>query len=221
MKILYSIIFLLVISLNAKSQATAELYYEQSIEKLNKKDVEGALKDIQKSLDLKPDFVDSYYLRGFVHQQMGKLDLALLDYDKLIELDPKHLGGLLNRAALKLNTGDIDGAIHDHSARIELDPSNETYYFDRAFCKGLKGDFEGAIEDYTSSIKINPMYKEAYANSGFTRINNLTTKGKLDPTAQETEDACKDLLKAKELGDDTVDELISIYCSEKPKKEKE
>ena len=42
----------------------------------------------------------------------------------------------------------------------------------------------------------------------------LTTKGKIQPTKEETATACKDLKKARELGDDSVEDMLFIYCKE-------
>ncbi len=73
-------------------------------------------------------------------------------------------------------------------------------------------DSQGSIKDYDKAIEYNPKYKEAYANRGVAKINLLTTKGNVFPTKGQTKDACADLKKAKQLGDNTVDDMIFIHC---------
>ena len=73
-------------------------------------------------------------------------------------------------------------------------------------------DSQGSIKDYDKAIELNPDYKEAYANRGVAKINLLTTGGNIKPTKEQTKDACADLQKAKKLGDNTVDDMIFIYC---------
>ena len=46
------------------------------------------------------------------------------------------------------------------------------------------------------------------------KINLLTGNGNLQPSKKETKSACKDL-KARELGDIVVDDLIYVYCDRK------
>jgi hypothetical protein len=56
---------------------------------------------------------------------------------------------------------------------------------------------------------------QAYANRGVAKINLLTSKGNIRPTKEQTSDACADLNKAKQLGDNTVDDMLFIYCDNK------
>mgnify|MGYP006386899029 FL=1 len=56
---------------------------------------------------------------------------------------------------------------------------------------------------------------EAYANRGVAKINLLSKKGNAIPAKKQTIDACADLKRAKQLGDDTVDDMIFIHCTSK------
>ncbi len=47
------------------------------------------------------------------------------------------------------------------------------------------------------------------------KINLLTTRGTLQPTKDQTADACTDLQKAKKLGNNKVDDMIYVYCGKK------
>ena len=76
-------------------------------------------------------------------------------------------------------------------------------------------DVAGSIKDYDKAIELNPNYMEAYANRGVAKINLLTSKGNIQPTKEQTSDACADLKKAKQLGDNTVDDMIFIHCDKK------
>lgn len=56
------------------------------------------------------------------------------------------------------------------------------------------------------------MYVQVLAYRGTGKINLLTGNGNLQPSKRETKAACKDLNKANELGDNSVDHLIYVYC---------
>ena len=76
-------------------------------------------------------------------------------------------------------------------------------------------DAAGSIYDYTRAIHYKPNYMEAYANRGVAKINLLSKKGNTIPAKKQTIDACADLKRAKQLGDDTVDDMIFIHCTSK------
>ena len=69
-----------------------------------------------------------------------------------------------------------------------------------------------SIKDYDQAILLDSTYKEAYANRGVAKINLLTKNGNIQPTKAQTADACADLKKAKQLGDNTVDDMIFAHC---------
>ena len=39
-------------------------------------------------------------------------------------------------------------------------------------------------------------------------------QGRIQPTKEETATACRDLKKARELGDDSVEDMLFVYCKE-------
>ncbi len=51
---------------------------------------ELALQDLNRALELDPDWAWAFHLRGVVYEQMGKFDKALRDYDQAIHFDPKY-----------------------------------------------------------------------------------------------------------------------------------
>lgn len=92
--------------------------------------------------------------------------------------------------------------------------------FIRGTANDMLRNFEQSIIDYSKSIELKPNYVESIANRGSAKINLLTGIENLQPSKKETKSACMDLKKAKELGDDTVDDLIYIYCDRKEKKKR-
>lgn len=113
-------------------------------------------------------------------------------------------------------------AIKLYDKAIELNPTVAQSYFNRGACKGNNFDFEGAIKDYDKAIELNPNYMEAYGNRGNAKINMYTSKGNLNPTSEQTESACEDFHKAKELGDSSIGtkDMIYLYCKKNKTKKK-
>lgn len=115
----------------------------------------------------------------------------------------------------KAMQSDAKEAIKLYTKAIKINPTVDQVYFNRGTQYGNTFDFENAILDYNKSIELNPDYKEAYANRGNAKINTYTSKGNIKPTPEQTKSACEDFHKAKELGDNSVDDMIFVYCKEK------
>jgi len=64
---------------------------------LPKRDLEGALADCNRAIELKPDFAVAYNNRGMVKQVKGDLDGALEDYNKALNLKPDLKAARTNR----------------------------------------------------------------------------------------------------------------------------
>jgi uncharacterized protein (TIGR03067 family) len=67
---------------------TAEDYVNDAIAKTAKGDVDGALADYNKAIELKPDYAFFYYGRGKLKQVKNDLQGALADFNKASEILP-------------------------------------------------------------------------------------------------------------------------------------
>ena len=98
---------------------------------------------------------------------------------------------------------------------IKGNSNNTEVYFLRGVVNDRLMNFKASIKDYTKTIELSPKNYQAFANRGTAKINLLTGSGNLQPTKRETKSACKDLKKARKLGDNTVGDLIYVYCDKK------
>src|SRR5436190_408696 len=79
-------------------------------------DLDGAIADCTKAIELNPRFVPAYYNRGVARASKGDLDGAIADCTKVIELDPciplaANLASLYtNRGANRFTEGHLDSA---------------------------------------------------------------------------------------------------------------
>ncbi len=153
-----------------------------------KGDVDGALVDYSKAIELKPSFAEAYINRGGAKYRKEDLDGALADYSRAIELKPDDAEAYYGRGSVKYRKGDLDGALADYSRAIELKPDYAESYYGRGSAKCLKGDLDGALADYSKTIELKPGYAAVYYN----RASAKKAKGDL-------EGALADLSKAIEL----------------------
>ena len=85
------------------------------------KDLEGALADYSKALQLKPD-AGVFYARGTVYQTKDNLNEAAADYTKVIELDPAMATAYANRAVIRTLQNRKEEARQDFETAFRLQP---------------------------------------------------------------------------------------------------
>jgi tetratricopeptide (TPR) repeat protein len=137
----------------------------RGVEKFHKGDLDGAIADYSKAIELKPNDALGYYNRGVARNAKGDRDGAIADYDKAIELNPKHAEAYYNRGNAKRDkTNGLDSAVMDFSKAIQLKPSFPEAYNNRGRTRALKGDVDEAVADFTKAIALNPDLKLASTN---------------------------------------------------------
>ena len=83
-------------------------------------DLNGALLDYNRAIELKPDYANALLNRGYAKYELGDLEGALLDYNKLIELEPDDASAFNNRGIVKQKLEDFNGALIDYDRAIKL-----------------------------------------------------------------------------------------------------
>ncbi|MDO4692312.1 MAG: tetratricopeptide repeat protein [Porphyromonadaceae bacterium] len=75
----------------------------------------SVLTDLNRTIDLEPDFAYAYYNRALLYGQTGDLEAALGDYNRAIELAPRLVEAYYNRGLLYLSQGKTKEGIADLS----------------------------------------------------------------------------------------------------------
>src|SRR6266496_5642422 len=139
-------------------------------------DMNGAIADCTRAIDLDPKSEPAVYKRGALKLQKGDYDGAIADLTRAIELSPNTADYYSDRGLAKLRKRDNDGAIVDFTRAIELDAKNVVAYRNRALAKNINGDADGALGDYNRAIELDPKNANAFNNRG----NIKKSKGDLD-----------------------------------------
>jgi tetratricopeptide (TPR) repeat protein len=157
----------------------------------------------------------SFTDRALAYSYKKDYSNAIKDFEHVLTLDST---GQQAEAAYfylgKINmlTFENEAAIPYFDGLIELVPTDAEAYFLRGTAKSNIMDSDGAIADFDEAIELRPNYMEAYANRGVQKINKLPVEQKTGKNIKCIEDPCSDLLKAKELGDTSVEDMLFLYC---------
>tara|TARA_A100001011_G_scaffold91765_1_gene96412 strand:+ start:303 stop:869 length:567 start_codon:yes stop_codon:yes gene_type:complete len=73
-------------------------YNNRALVKGSLKDLDGAMSDLNKSIEINPNYAESFINRGVTFNVLNEPKKALIDFAKAIEIDPKIPDAYLNRA---------------------------------------------------------------------------------------------------------------------------
>ena len=203
MKRIILIGILVVAGFSSFSQNAKELT-QKGMEAYERREYMEALINLNKAIELDPEYSRAYYLRAGIKDTFDDRHGAMKDYNKALEKNPKFADAFFARGNVKMKLQDYYGAIDDFSSAITINENYIEAYFNRGKAKQFLEAYEDAINDCSKIIEINPKNVDAYYLRGVLRINFGDTKN-----------GCLDLSKAGELGDLKAYETIKEKCNQK------
>ena len=123
--------------------------------------------ELQKVIQVKPDYAEAYYTLGSVYKQMGKLPEAAESLRKAISLQPDFAGAHTTLAGVLKQQGNNTGAAEENRVANEIRQTKMgTQAATFATNSGIKlmnaGDLKSAIAQFESAIKAAPDYAPAH-----------------------------------------------------------
>jgi tetratricopeptide (TPR) repeat protein len=195
---------LLCISVVSHAQTTAKDYTQRGRDLLEKREYVEALVNLNKAIEIDPNYAAAYFLRGNIKDNFEDRHGAMKDYNLAIEKNSKFADALFARGNVKMKLQDYYGAVDDFTAAITINENYVEAYFARGKAKQFLQAYQDAINDCSKIIQINPKNADAYSMRGILRIEFGDMKN-----------GCLDLSKAGELGDLKAYELIKEKCNQK------
>lgn len=144
------------------------VYYQKRADvSLEKGDVDAAVTDYTKAVEMKNDDPSLYVSRGRALFTKKSYDLSVKDFDKAIELSPKTAVAFLNRGASYEKLGDVQKALADYRKAADLDTSNEAA---KAEAKRLQDQLDKEAAAKAAAVKPVEVVRPEFLDLG-----NLTT----------------------------------------------
>ena len=168
--------------ISTASKTRALDYFGRAMDYLLVRNVDAAIADATRALEMAPDFSLGYFLR-FNARQM-KVEMA--------KNAPKLTGenadaeAMLTSQMQKTNYADM---INDINMVIKLSPRNTYAYYNLAHLQATMEDYSNALINYSKAINLKPDLGEAYFNRGLIHMQ-----------LGDKEKGTADLSKAGELG---------------------
>ena len=151
--------------------------------------LEKAMADFNRTIELKADIPGAYNLRGVCCLRTNKIEEAFKDFERAIQLEPNYAQSYFNRGITYSRLGDQTNALKDLNTAENLGLKEAELYAVRSDIYYEMGEPEKAMEEIDKALGITPNDAQIY-------VQRATYYGK----AGEYEKAEKDFDKALEMG---------------------
>jgi tetratricopeptide (TPR) repeat protein len=156
----------------------AEEFYRRGVERLQHGDADGALADLDRAIEMRPDYADAFFARSLAWDAKEKAsdfpesnkarDASMADLNKAVALAPDRADFRKRRGVYMLRFADgpeaYNAIIADFTKAISLDPDDAQLYFLRSQVRVEVKDFRGALEDADRTVSLEP------ANAGYLNV---------------------------------------------------
>ncbi len=186
-------------------------YFARSLDYMLVQDFEGAIRDLDKVIEIDNTFIYAYFNRAAVRfkkiesmfgisTDKNNTSASLISDEGISEIKNMQLkngaGFIIKNEQQEIvevpvqnRSIEYDLIIRDYDKVISLDPGFVYAYYNRANVYSVQKNYKAALADYNEAIKLAPEFADAYYNRAMIYL-----------VTGETELAKSDLSKAGELG---------------------
>ena len=125
--------------------------YDQSILQLNK------------SLEIKPDYIQAYNSLGNVYFKKNDFEKAILNFDKAIKLKPDYFEAIANKANVYYKMKNYEEALKNYNySSLSINKNFQPAHEGVARISKILEKFDDAIFAWQNVLKINPLNVSAH-----------------------------------------------------------
>ena len=194
----YNNLYTRVIKVNPKS---AMAYYNRGANKKTDGKKEEGFVDINKALELYPDYLEALVDRGVYYQERGELQKAAQDLQRALKIQPTNYRAIMTLGVIAGIAKDYTTAIKLMDRALSLNPRDVSAMNNRGYSYFLAKNYEQAMADFNSALSINPNFADALHN-----------RGNLNYTIGRADLACQDWLQAAKNGNKQSNENLEKFC---------
>jgi tetratricopeptide (TPR) repeat protein len=138
--------------------------------------VDDAVAQYQKALEINPNYVAAHYNLGNALFQKGQLDQALAQYQKAIEINPNDAEARINLGNALFQNEQLDEAVAQFQRAIEINPNDAEAHYNLGNALFQKGQLDEAVAQFQKALEIDPNSFATHYNLG----GAFFQKGQLD-----------------------------------------
>ena len=206
----YAEAFLSYDKVNQSPLASAATFYSASKAKqlTEGSDINEVLAIMDKAIEMlkKPYYGEAapyFYERAELRANAGKHREAVMDYNTFFEAVHGDVTALFyfQREQAEMQCRMYQQALNDINKAVEMAPEDADFWVEKGSVHLRVNQLDEAIVAFNKALLLNDKYAAAYRMLGYCQAMQKKNK-----------EACANFAKAKELGDEVVDQLIEKYC---------
>jgi tetratricopeptide (TPR) repeat protein len=128
--------------------------------------LDEAIRNFRKAIELDPDFVYSYDNMGLALATQGKVDEAMDCYRAALRINPDDGDAEGNLGLALASKGDLAGAIACFRKAVATKPNYAEMWNNLGTSLAEEGKFDEAIEEFRRAVEIEPESYSTYHNMG-------------------------------------------------------
>lgn len=134
-------------------------------------DVNAALADYSKSIELNPMRFRPWFARGTLYLKLLKYQESINDMTKTLELNRRYEKAWVNRGNAYRDLGQTDAAIADYNEALKINKRFDKALNNRGAAYLKKGMYNEALADFNLVLEVDPGYVNGYINRAALYIN--------------------------------------------------
>lgn len=152
-------------------EKTAEDWFKSGKEKHVDQLYKEAIEDFNQALQISPNYIDAYLMRGTSKMILGDYGAAIVDYNKVIDLGSSEFWGIYyNLGVAKEKLGDYEGAIRDYGQALKIESNIGPAYKSQGLAQSNLDDINSTVNFYDQTLKIDTDYVRLYLNRGKVKL---------------------------------------------------
>ncbi|GAA0949903.1 MULTISPECIES: tetratricopeptide repeat protein [Streptomyces violaceusniger group] len=159
---------LLIDEVGQDERALATAFALRSTARAHMDELEGALADAERALELDADSDRAHAARGYTYLGMERYEQALESLDRALELDPDSAWALSRRGEVNSLLGRFEEALADLTRSCDLDDGSAWTVSTRGLVHHAIRDYDSALADFTRALEITPKWAWAHAERAAT-----------------------------------------------------
>ncbi len=145
---------------------TSVLYYISAFSKSKLGNIDDAVNDYNKAININPKDMESYVNLSKLYNEAGKYENSITVAQKGLSIDSSQFRLYNNMADSLQKLKNFDLAVTAYQKSIDLNPSNPVIHFNLGICLKETKNFDDAIKSFQKAISIDSSYYDAYYELG-------------------------------------------------------
>jgi tetratricopeptide (TPR) repeat protein len=147
-------------------------YNNLGIALVERGEVDEAISQYERSLQLHSDYAQAHYNLGIALLQKRKVGQAIAQCQEALRLQPNDRDAHVALGNALLTSEDVDGAIAHYSRALELHPDDSDAHYNLGNALLAKGEAVEAIVHYQKALELRPNIAEAHLQLGNVFLQN-------------------------------------------------